>query len=69
MEMIRVNKTQNSFSLSRMHLTRHIENEGLQQKLIQELQLLVEDVYGDQEVDKEVLEKEYVEQVLLLRKV
>lgn len=52
-----------------MHLTRHIENEGLRQKLIQELQLLVEDVYGDQEVDKEVLEKEYVEQVLLLRKV
>ncbi|NP_001026638.1 probable glutamate--tRNA ligase, mitochondrial precursor [Gallus gallus] len=53
---------------NRMHLTRHIENEGLRQKLIQELQLLVEDVYGDQEVDKEVLEKEYVEQVLLLRK-
>ncbi|XP_042684215.1 probable glutamate--tRNA ligase, mitochondrial isoform X1 [Centrocercus urophasianus] len=53
---------------NRMHLTRHIENEALRQKLIQELQLLVEHTYGDQQVDKEVLEKEYVEQVLLLRK-
>lgn len=67
--MIRVNKTQSIFSLSRMHLTRHIENEGLRHKLIQELQLLVEHTYGDQQVDKDVLEKEYVEQVLLLRKV
>ncbi|XP_008937854.1 PREDICTED: probable glutamate--tRNA ligase, mitochondrial, partial [Merops nubicus] len=53
---------------NRIHLTRHIEDEGLRQKLVRELQLLVEHVYGDQQVDQEVLEKEYVEQVLLLRK-
>ncbi|NWI15740.1 SYEM protein, partial [Crypturellus soui] len=53
---------------SRIHLSRHIEDERLRQKLIQELQLLVEQVYGDQHVDKEVLEKSYVERVLLLRK-
>ncbi|NXD15824.1 SYEM protein, partial [Nothocercus nigrocapillus] len=53
---------------SRIHLSRHIENERLRQKLIRELQLLVERVYGDQHVDKEVLEKNYVERVLLLRK-
>ncbi|XP_065588749.1 nondiscriminating glutamyl-tRNA synthetase EARS2, mitochondrial [Cyrtonyx montezumae] len=53
---------------NRMHLTHRIDDEGLRQKLIQELQLLVEQVYGDQQVDKEVLEKDYVEQVLLLRK-
>ncbi|XP_035419221.1 probable glutamate--tRNA ligase, mitochondrial [Cygnus atratus] len=53
---------------NRVHLTRHIENEELRQKLIRELQSLVERVYGDQELDKEVLEKEYVEQVLLMRK-
>lgn len=52
-----------------MHLARHIENEELRQKLIRELQSLVERVYGDQQMDKEVLEKEYVEQVLLMRKV
>ncbi|NWH66436.1 SYEM protein, partial [Geococcyx californianus] len=53
---------------NRIHLTRHIEHAGLRQKLIRELQLLVEHVYGDQQVDQEVLEKEYVERVLLQRK-
>nr|XP_027324539.2 probable glutamate--tRNA ligase, mitochondrial [Anas platyrhynchos] len=53
---------------NRVHLARHIENEELRQKLIRELQSLVERVYGDQQMDKEVLEKEYVEQVLLMRK-
>ncbi|KFU93335.1 hypothetical protein M959_10041, partial [Chaetura pelagica] len=53
---------------NRIHLVRHIENEGLRQKLVRELQLLVEHVYGDQQVDQDVLEKEYVERVLLLRK-
>ncbi|NXU53133.1 SYEM protein, partial [Turnix velox] len=53
---------------NRIHLIRHIENEGLRHKLIREVQLLVEHVYGDQQVDQEVLEKEYVERVLLLRK-
>ncbi|XP_055565027.1 probable glutamate--tRNA ligase, mitochondrial isoform X2 [Falco cherrug] len=53
---------------NRIHLTHHIENEGLRQKLIRELQLLVEHVYGDQQVDQDVLEKEYMERVLLMRK-
>ncbi|XP_010179364.1 PREDICTED: probable glutamate--tRNA ligase, mitochondrial, partial [Mesitornis unicolor] len=53
---------------NRIHLTRHIEHKGLRQKLVRELQELVEHVYGDQQVDQEVLEKEYVERVLLLRK-
>ncbi|XP_051488233.1 probable glutamate--tRNA ligase, mitochondrial [Apus apus] len=53
---------------NRIHLVRHIENEGLRQKLVRELQLLVEHVYGDQHIDRDVLEKEYVERVLLLRK-
>ncbi|NXX96052.1 SYEM protein, partial [Centropus bengalensis] len=53
---------------NRIHLARHIEHEGLRQKLVGELQSLVEDAYRDQQVDREVLEKEYVERVLLLRK-
>ncbi|XP_069726001.1 nondiscriminating glutamyl-tRNA synthetase EARS2, mitochondrial isoform X1 [Phaenicophaeus curvirostris] len=53
---------------NRIHLARHVEHMGLRQKLIRELQLLVEHTYGDQQVDQEVLEKEYVERVLLLRK-
>ncbi|XP_063270625.1 nondiscriminating glutamyl-tRNA synthetase EARS2, mitochondrial isoform X2 [Prinia subflava] len=53
---------------NRIHLARHIENQGLRQKLVRELQGLVELVYGDQQVDPDVLEKEYVERVLLLRK-
>ncbi|NWR76165.1 SYEM protein, partial [Centropus unirufus] len=53
---------------NRIHLARHIEHEGLRQKLVAELQSLVEDAYRDQQVDREVLEKEYVERVLLLRK-
>ncbi|NXT67709.1 SYEM protein, partial [Chaetops frenatus] len=53
---------------NRIHLTRHIENQGLRQKLIRELQGLVELIYGDQQVDPHVLENEYVERVLLLRK-
>uniref|UniRef100_A0A8D2PMF8 Glutamyl-tRNA synthetase 2, mitochondrial n=2 Tax=Zosteropidae TaxID=36297 RepID=A0A8D2PMF8_ZOSLA len=53
---------------NRIHLTRHIENQGLRQKLIKELQGLVELVYGDQQVDPDVLENDYVERVLLLRK-
>ncbi|XP_053813674.1 probable glutamate--tRNA ligase, mitochondrial isoform X2 [Vidua chalybeata] len=53
---------------NRIHLTRHIENQGLRQKLVRELQGLVELVYGDQQVDPDVLENEYVERVLLLRK-
>ncbi|KAM6055046.1 nondiscriminating glutamyl-tRNA synthetase EARS2, mitochondrial isoform 1-T1 [Chlamydotis macqueenii] len=54
---------------NRIHLTRHIEDEGLRQKLIKELRLLVEEhIYGDQQVDQEVLDKEYMERVLLLRK-
>ncbi|NWU94443.1 SYEM protein, partial [Upupa epops] len=52
---------------NRVHLSRHIENEGLRQALVRELQLLVERVYGAQ-VDREALEKDYVERVLLLRK-
>ncbi|XP_066053917.1 nondiscriminating glutamyl-tRNA synthetase EARS2, mitochondrial isoform X1 [Chamaea fasciata] len=53
---------------NRIHLTRHIENQGLRQKLVRELQGLVELVYGDQQVDPDVLENDYVERVLLLRK-
>ncbi|NXM73364.1 SYEM protein, partial [Serilophus lunatus] len=53
---------------NRIHLTRHIESEGLRQGLVRELQGLVRLTFGDQPVDPQVLEKEYVERVLLLRK-
>ncbi|KAF2985607.1 hypothetical protein EK904_005117 [Melospiza melodia maxima] len=53
---------------NRIHLSRHIENQGLRQKLVRELQGLVELVYGQQQVDPDVLEEQYVERVLLLRK-
>ncbi|XP_068003510.1 nondiscriminating glutamyl-tRNA synthetase EARS2, mitochondrial [Melanerpes formicivorus] len=53
---------------NRIHLSRHIENEELRQKLVRELQLLVEQAYGHQQVEQEVLQKEYMERVLLLRK-
>nr|XP_026653509.1 probable glutamate--tRNA ligase, mitochondrial [Zonotrichia albicollis] len=53
---------------NRIHLSRHIENQGLRQKLVRELRGLVELVYGQQQVDPDVLEEEYVERVLLLRK-
>lgn len=53
----------------RVHLSRHIENQGLRQKLVRELQGLVELAYGDQQVHPDVLENEYMERVLLLRKV
>ncbi|KAL2299142.1 hypothetical protein Nmel_014760 [Mimus melanotis] len=54
---------------NRIHLSRHIEHQGLRQELVRELQGLVELVYGDQQVDPDVLENKYVERVLLLRKV
>lgn len=55
--------------LCRIHLVQQIGDERLRRKLVTELQTKVEQVYGDRLVDREVLEKDYVERVLLLRKV
>ncbi|XP_074866674.1 nondiscriminating glutamyl-tRNA synthetase EARS2, mitochondrial [Carettochelys insculpta] len=53
---------------NRIHLAQHIGDEKLREKLVTELQRQVEQVYGDQLVDREVLERGYVERILLLRK-
>uniref|UniRef100_A0A8D0H062 Nondiscriminating glutamyl-tRNA synthetase EARS2, mitochondrial n=1 Tax=Sphenodon punctatus TaxID=8508 RepID=A0A8D0H062_SPHPU len=53
---------------NRIHLARRIEDERLRQQLVTELQAQVEQTYGDQLVDRAVLEKDYVERILLLRK-
>lgn len=55
--------------LLRIHLAQQIGDEGLRQKLVAEVQASVEEVYGKQLPEREVLEKDYVEQVLLLRRV
>ncbi|XP_025026077.1 probable glutamate--tRNA ligase, mitochondrial, partial [Python bivittatus] len=53
---------------NRIHLARQIGDETLRQKLVAEVQASVEQVYGNQLLDREVLEKGYIEQVLLLRR-
>ncbi|XP_067390382.1 nondiscriminating glutamyl-tRNA synthetase EARS2, mitochondrial isoform X2 [Emydura macquarii macquarii] len=53
---------------NRIHLEQRIGDQRLRQTLVTELQMQVEQVYGDRLVDREVLEKDYVEQILLLRK-
>ncbi|XP_038274273.1 probable glutamate--tRNA ligase, mitochondrial isoform X7 [Dermochelys coriacea] len=53
---------------NRIHLVQQIGDERLRRKLVTEVQMQVEQVYGDRLVDREVLEKDYVERVLLLRK-
>ncbi|XP_039205597.1 probable glutamate--tRNA ligase, mitochondrial [Crotalus tigris] len=53
---------------NRIHLAQQIGDEGLRQKLVAEVQASVEEVYGKQLPETEVLEKDYVEQVLLLRR-
>lgn len=55
--------------LLRIHLAQQIADERLRQKLVAELQASVEEVYGQQLPEREVLEKGYVEQVLLMRRV
>lgn len=55
--------------MHRIHLTRRIEDDLQRQELVAEVQASVEETYGSQVVDREVLEKSYVEQVLLLRMV
>lgn len=62
-------RNQGSCLLRRTHLVRRIENERLRPKVVEELQALVEQAYGEQLVDRQVLEKDYVERVLLLWKV
>nr|XP_020660506.1 probable glutamate--tRNA ligase, mitochondrial [Pogona vitticeps] len=52
---------------NRLHLSRRIRDESLRPDLVAELQASVEQAYGGQLVDRGVLEKSYVEQVLLLR--
>lgn len=53
----------------RVHLAQQIGDERLRQKLVAEVQASVEEVYGKQLPEREVLEKAYIEQVLLLRRV
>ncbi|XP_061456193.1 probable glutamate--tRNA ligase, mitochondrial isoform X2 [Rhineura floridana] len=53
---------------NRIHLMRRVEDELLREELVAELQTAVEQAYGGQLADREVLEKSYVQQVLLLRK-
>uniref|UniRef100_A0A8D2L2E5 Glutamyl-tRNA synthetase 2, mitochondrial n=1 Tax=Varanus komodoensis TaxID=61221 RepID=A0A8D2L2E5_VARKO len=53
---------------NRTHLSCKIAEETSRQKLVAELQALVDQAYGEQLVDREVLGKEHIEQVLLLRR-
>lgn len=53
----------------RVHLAQQIGDDRLRQKLVAEVQASVEEVYGKQLPEREVLEKGYIEQVLLLRRV
>ncbi|XP_042294633.1 probable glutamate--tRNA ligase, mitochondrial [Sceloporus undulatus] len=53
---------------NRIHLSQRIGDETLRPQLVAELQAAVEEAYGHQLVDRGVLEKPYVEQVLLLRR-
>ncbi|XP_062999486.1 nondiscriminating glutamyl-tRNA synthetase EARS2, mitochondrial [Elgaria multicarinata webbii] len=53
---------------NRIHLSQRIGEERLRQKLVEELRDTVEQAFGEQLVDREVLEAEYVQQVLLLRR-
>uniref|UniRef100_A0A8C7E280 Nondiscriminating glutamyl-tRNA synthetase EARS2, mitochondrial n=1 Tax=Naja naja TaxID=35670 RepID=A0A8C7E280_NAJNA len=53
---------------NRVHLAQQIGDERLRQKLVAEVQASVEEVYGKQLPEREVLEKGYIEQVLLLRR-
>ncbi|XP_070617015.1 nondiscriminating glutamyl-tRNA synthetase EARS2, mitochondrial isoform X2 [Erythrolamprus reginae] len=53
---------------NRVHLAQQIGDERLRQKLVAEIQASVEEVYGKQLPERKVLEKGYIEQVLLLRK-
>ncbi|KAJ7305818.1 hypothetical protein JRQ81_010184 [Phrynocephalus forsythii] len=53
--------------LNRFHLSQKIRDEHSRQQLVTELQASVEQAYGSQLVDRGVLEKTYMEQVLLLR--
>lgn len=55
--------------LLRVHLDQQIGDERLRQKLVAEVRAAVEEVYGKQLPEREVLEKGYIEQVLLLRRV
>lgn len=53
----------------RVHLAQQIRDERLRQKFVAEVRASVEEVYGKQLPEREVLEKGYIEQVLLLRRV
>lgn len=53
---------------NRIHLAQQIGEEKRLQTLVAEVQALVDQVYGDRLEDKGVVEKDYVEQVLQLRK-
>ncbi|KAL8174941.1 UNVERIFIED_CONTAM: Glutamyl-tRNA synthetase [Gekko kuhli] len=53
---------------NRIHLARQIGDERRRPDLVAEVQASVERVYGEQLADRGVLEKAYVEQVLLLRR-
>ncbi|XP_063171168.1 nondiscriminating glutamyl-tRNA synthetase EARS2, mitochondrial [Candoia aspera] len=53
---------------NRIHLDRQIGDEMLRRKFVAEVQASVEQAYGSQLLDREVLEEGYVEQVLLLRR-
>ncbi|XP_028914092.1 probable glutamate--tRNA ligase, mitochondrial [Ornithorhynchus anatinus] len=53
---------------NRLHLSRLMNDEAQRSRLVRELQALVEEAYGEQLEDREVLGREYVERVLLLRK-
>lgn len=53
---------------NRIHLTRRISNPGLRIELCSVLRTEVEKAYSDRITDREVLETDYIERVLLLRK-
>lgn len=53
----------------RLHLCRLVSNETQRRQLVGKLQALVEETFGNQIQDREVLAPAYVERIILLRQV
>lgn len=53
----------------RLHLRRLVNNESQRRQLVEKLQALVEEAFGSQLQNRDVLNPIYVERILLLRQV
>lgn len=53
---------------NRIHLAQQIDDDSKRQRLVRHLQSQVEEMYREKLLDHDVLQKEYVEKILLLRK-